>query len=476
MIRKANIRYSWKGFAIPLLLSALMLLTACTDYDALLPTKAEEPSQAERLANADTLFLNLSIVSNSNVTRAAEVGTSAENAIYDGILCIFEGNGETNAVLKSATVIDQLINNPNEPRPTILSSSSSIDIVQRLPIGTHPYPNDGKLYALVLLNTTSTGFTVSNNMLYLNGASLAGKTREQIQSMIINSVGSTDEHTGLFMTNKPKESGQVAIQMNAYDDKCYLFDSEEAIALSTLADNNKKLTINVERAAARVKVTNDIPAATVLDNIILNDNASAHPKIHKMTWAANNYYSKCYAIRGGSGGTLTTNTFRAADFTVYQQHSLQNNEAIYIAEGSADVIVEVQLKDGSFLLDDCYQFNGTANLYTSPIQLINHIKTNWWPTNKATYTALSSVNVDEVFKNTKIEINTANGNVTMTLTNADLDQTSLNTLAADLSLLTKGFCEGRMYYTYSLSTIERNNAYNMSLSTSSISGIGRPTP
>lgn len=474
MIRKANIRYSWKGFAIPLLLSVLLLLTACTDYDALLPTKAEEPSQAERLANADSLFLNLSIVSNSNVTRAAEVGTSAENAIYDGILCIFEGNGETNAVLKSATVIDQLINNPNEPRPTILSSSSSIDIVQRLPIGTHPYPNDGKLYALVLLNTTSTGFTVSNNMLYLNGASLAGKTREQIQSMIINSVGSTDEHTGLFMTNKPKEGGQVAIQMNAYTDKCYLFDSEEAIALSTLADNNKKLTINVERAAARVKVANGIPSATTLDDISLNDNASAHPKIHKMTWAANNYYLQSYAIRGGSG-TRTTNSFRAADFTVYQQHSLQNNEAIYIAEGSSDVIVEVQLKDGSFLLDDCYQFDGTNYLYTSPTQLISHIKTNWWPTNKDTY-GLGGADVDEVFKNTKIEI-AANGNVTVTLTNADLDQTKLNSVAAALSNnMIKGFREGRMYYTFSLSTIERNNAYNMSLSTSSITGIGRPTP
>ena len=456
------------------LLTALMLLMACTESDALLTTTPEESSQAERLANADSLFFNLSIVSNTQTTRAPEAGTIDENAIYDGILAIFEGNSEATATLKSATVIDQLINNPNEPRPTILSSSSSIDVVQRLPIGTHQYPTNGKLYALVLLNTTSTGFTVDNNMLKLNGASLQGNTRDQIQSMIITSVGSIDEHVGLFMSNKPKESGQVAIQMNAYTDKCYLFDSEEAIASSTLSDNNKKLTINVERAAARVKVANGIPSATTLDNISLNDNASAHPKIHKMTWAVNNYYLQSYAIRGGSG-TRTIKSFRAADFTVYQQHSLQSNETIYIAEGSSDIIVEVQLKDGSFLLDDCYQFNSSNVLYTSPIQLINHIKTSWWPTNNGTYTALSGANVDEVFKNTKIEI-ASNGNVTVTLTNASLNQTSLNTLAADLSALTKGFREGRMYYTYSLSTVERNNAYNMSLTTSSISGIGRPTP
>lgn len=463
-------------YILPLyLLSVVMLLTACTGADDYLPEAAEQPSQIELLANADSLYLNLQIVSNSfPSTRATEAGSSEENAIYDGILCVFEGNGETAATLKSAVVIDQLINNPNEPRKTILSESSSIDIIQRLPIGTHAYPTDGKLYALVLLNTTSTGFIVGNNMLYLNGTSLAGKTRAQIQSMIINSVGNTDEHVGLFMTNKPKDNGQVAIQMNAYTDKCYLFDSEEAIASSTLADNNKKLTINVERAAARVKVVNDISSATVLDKISLNDNDLAHPKIHKMTWAVNNYYLQSYAIRGGSG-TRTTNSFRAADFTVYQQHSLQSNEAIYIAEGSSDIIVEVQLKDGSFLLDDCYQFNSSNVLYTSPIQLINHIKTSWWPTNNGTYTALSGANVDEVFKNTKIEI-ASNGNVTVTLTNASLNQTGLNTLAADLSALTKGFREGRMYYTYSLSTVERNNAYNMSFTTSSISGIGRPTP
>ena len=469
MIRKANI------LTLCLLLATL-LLTACYDYDRY-PHDAEELSKEERLANADSLYLNLQIVNTSDVTRAEESGTSEENAIYDGILCIFEGNGETAATLKNATAIDQLISNPNEPRPTVLSSSTSIDIIQRLPIGTHAYPTNGKLYALVLLNTTSTGFTVSNNMLYLNGMSLAGKTRAQIQSMIINSVGSTDEHVGLFMTNKPKDNGQVVIQIYdpSWTDRCYLYDSEEAISQSTYEEYKKKLTINVERAAARLKVANGIPAATVLDNIILNDNVDGHPKIHKMTWAVNNYYTQCYAIRGGSGGTLTTNSFRAADFTVYQQHSHQNNEAIYIAEGSTDIIVEMQLKDGSFLLDDCYQFDGTNHLYTSPTQLICHIKTNWWPANKATY-GLGDTNVDEVFKNTKIEI-AANGNVTMTLTNADLDQTKLNSVAAALSNnMIKGFREGRMYYTYNLATLERNNAYNMSLATSSISGIGRPTP
>lgn len=464
MIRKVNI------LACCLLLGAL-LLTACHDYDCF-DDKEIGLSQAERLANADSLYLNLSIVGNSiPATRASE---TEENAIYDGILAFFVGNSETNAILKNATVIDQLINNPNEPRPTILSGSSTIDIVQCLPIGTHPYPESGtgKIYVLVLLNTTSTGFSVSNNMLYLNGTSLYGKKRDEIQSMLISSIGSPDEHVGLYMTNKPKDNGQVIIQVYdpdwAVSDECYLYDSEEAISQST--STKKQLSINVERAAAKVSVANNV---STVSPISLNGDGSRHPVVHKMSWALNNFYSRCYAIRGGSGGTLTTNSFRAADFNVYHQQSYPSGETTYIAEGSSDVIVEVQLKDGSFLLDDCYQFNNTDDLYTSPVQLINHIKTNWWPTNKPA--ALSSANVDEVFKNTKIEI-ASNGNVTFTLTSTDLSQTELNSLANTLSGITKGFRDGKMYYTYSISSIQRNNAYNLTLQTSSITGIGRPTP
>ncbi|MBO4464885.1 MAG: hypothetical protein J5797_11935 [Prevotella sp.] len=466
MIRKANIRYSWKGFAIPLLLSALLLLTACTDYDALLPTKAEEPSQAERLANADTLFLNLSIVSNSNVTRAAEVGTSAENAIYDGILCIFEGNGETNATLKNATAIDQLISNPNEPRPTILSSSSSIDIVQRLPIGTHPYPNGGKLYALVLLNTTSTGFTVSNNMLYLNGASLAGKTRAEIQAMPINSVGSTDEHTGLFMMNKPKDSGQLVIQVYdpSWTDQCYLYDSEEAITQSTYT--KKKLTINVERAAARIKLTNDIPASKALSNIHLNAVTTAHPLIHKMTWALASELP---------GNTEATG---ANIFSLFHQHSHESGEAVYVAENTAtptSIVVELQLKDESnVLLGDCYSFpslNG-YNLYTSVDELIEFYKSKWDERKDGeSYTSISSWSDDDVFRNTKVTI-LNNGSVKVSLltdenytsaTVTDAQRIALQRLEGDLSYFTQGYRDGKMYFTYSVSSVQHNNAYNLSL-------------
>lgn len=453
------------------LLSALILLTACNKDDGILSDSAQNPSLAERLANADSLFLNLSIVSSTHITRALEDGSPAENAIYDGILAIFEGNSETNATLKNATVIDQLISNPNEPRSTILSSSSSIDIVQRLPIGTHAYPSSGKLYALVLLNTTSTGFTVSNNMLYLNGTSLYGKTRAEIQAMPISSVGNTDEHTGLFMMNK-KDSGQLVIQVYdpSWTDECYLYDCEEAITQSTYT--KKKLTINVERAAARIKLTNDIPASKALSNIHLNAVPTAHPLIHKMTWALASELP---------GNTKATG---ANIFSLFHQHSHESGEAVYVPETSSatEIIVEVQLKDESnVLLGDCYSFPTLSgnNLYTDLDELIAFYKSGWdgWPYQRNNYPDLSTWSADDVFRNTKVTM-FDDGSIKVSLLTdenyilmdnytyaaiTDEQRTALKKLEDVLSDLTQGYRDGKMYYTYSISSLVRNNAYNLSL-------------
>ena len=448
------------------LLSALILLTACNMDDGILSDCAQNPSLAERLANADSLFLNLSIVSSTQTTRAFEDGSPAENAVYDGILAIFEGNSETNATLKNATVIDQLINNPNEPRPTILSSSSSIDVVQRLPIGTHAYPSSGKLYALVLLNSTSTGFTVSNNMLYLNGTSLDGKTRAEIQAMPISSVGNTDEHTGLFMMNKPKDGGQLVIQVYdpSWTDRCYLYDSEEAITQSPYEDNKKKLTINVERAAARIKLTNDIPASKALSNIHLNAVPTAHPLIHKITWTLASELP---------GNTEATG---ANIFSLFHQHSHESGEAVYVPEtsSSTQIIVEVQLKDESnVLLGDCYSFPTLSgnNLYTNVDELIAFYKSGWdgWPYQRNNYPDLSTWSADDVFRNTKvtmldnykIKVSLLTDETIATVGNAQ--RTALKDLENVLSDLTQGYRDGKMYYTYSVSSVQHNNAYNLSL-------------
>ena len=155
----------------------MMFLAACQS-DAL---PGENTGSGQHItAHNDSCYINLRIVnSNAAMTRATEAAMAAENAVYDGILCIFEGADETSATLKTATVIDQLINNPG--------NSASVEITQRLATGTHAYGTN--LYVLALLNTTSTGFRVSGNDLLFDDSSQKNKTISQIQDLVIHSVG-----------------------------------------------------------------------------------------------------------------------------------------------------------------------------------------------------------------------------------------------------------------------------------------------
>lgn len=469
------------------LLSAL-LLTACYDFDRYENVAAgEQPVSHE--SGADSSYINLHIVNNATTTRAT---AAEESAIYDGILCIFEGNGESAATLKSAVVIDQLINNPG--------NSSSITVTQRL-AGTHNY-NGNKLYALVLLNTTSTGFNVQNNMLYLNGSSLSGKTRAEIQSMTINSVGSPDEHVGLYMTNTVKDDNTVLriIYHNDPSKQSYLYDTPEAAA------GGNSQTINVERAAAKVSVTNN--ATSQLTSIRLNprssDSENRNPYVHKMTWTLNKYNTKSYVIRTGSTTSnnwatslneLTTHT--AKDFSLYPQQS-HSQDVVYIGENTTgnntEAIVEVQLKDNNNMLiheayvfrpfDDSFVENAYTDIYTSAEQYIAYLRDELPPANKVGY-SLGTVDNADIFKYATVTLGD-NGAVTITLVNSDLtavQQTGLTGLAEFLSSHTTGFRDGKMYYTYKIKHndtptygVVRNNVYNLTLQSSSITRIGRPTP
>ena len=437
----------------------------------------------------DSCYVNLHIVGNTQTATRATA--TEENAIYDGILCIFKGNSESTAQLKKAVVIDQLINNPG--------SASSIDVIQRLPIGTHPYPaiGDGKIYVMVLLNTTSTGFTVSNDMLYLNSTSLENKTRPQIQNMTVNSVGSPEKHVGLYMASKPKGTGstptQTAIQIydpNSDNPSQYLYDRQTDITPSS-----SKLTLNVERAAAKVKVTNSI-GTNLLTNINLDDNPSRHPKVHAMSWVINNYNTESYAISGGTGHTFTPVTFGASDFAVYKQRSHQSGEDVYIAENTSatetEVLVEVRLKDESnVLLDDCYKYElwGNVIFFTDASHVIEFFKQGWTDSFHNNFIHIGDKDAEEVFCQTKMVIN-PDASVTVTVSNPSFtgagEQDDLASLSSTLSGTLTGYREGKMYYTYKVKTetsanvwenkVLHNNVYNLTLQASSITGLGRPTP
>lgn len=454
------------------LLAVILLMTACS-ADGLTATEPQPAQESVRTAR----YINLRIVNGSSQpTRASE---QEENAVYDGILAIFEGADESSATLKSAVVIDQLINNPG--------TGTSISITQRLAATHRPTPITQHLYVLALLNTTATGLTVSNNVLYLNGSSLAGKTISEVQSQEINGVGSPDEHVGLFMSNAP-QSTYIMPEATA------LFDTEEEARQTGAAT----VTLQVERAAAKVKVTN---TATTLSSILLNGVATSHPKVHQMTWTVNKYQNQSYVVRKGSTAAAnwatsvsrTPTAYTAKDFTLYPQHSYSGDE-VYIAENTTttadqqtEVIVEVQLKDASsMLLGDCYTFHPyggeQTTLFTSTTALISYLKSGLTNEQKYTYN-LSARTADEVYKNPEVYIH-ADGSVTLTLSNESFnatEKTGLASLATALSGWLTGYRQGRMYYTYKIKHddtptygVVRNNAYQLTFG--SPTSIGRATP
>ena len=465
------------------LLVGALLLTACSS-DAL----PGDDSGIKEVSRTDSCYINLQIVNNSQTkTRAVEAATSEENAVYDGILAIFAGANESEATLKSAVTIDQLLNNSTDGLGNS-NNSTSINVIQQLPISTYSYTNN--LFALVLLNTSKSGFSVSNGMLYFEGATQSGKTRSQIQTNIIKSIGSIDKHVGLFMSNAPTAAdGTALVQItNLYD--------TDAAARSGTAH-----TITVERAAAKISVTSNYSSGDNIDNITLNGTTTkAH--YHTMTWAVNQYNTTCYALRNPGGSDLAWAqdiNYTAApqkittdiDFSLYplQSHS---SDVVYVAENTTStptttanqtcVIVEVQVKDASnMLIHEALKFDYASTLFTSTDQFIKYLK-DGWDGQKGGYEPISSKTKDEVYKYPTITIND-DCTVNVTLVNESFtseEKTELNRLASNLSGWLHGFRDGKMYYTYYIYNdatnygIVRNNVYNLKLS--SISGIGRPTP
>ena len=468
------------------LLLGMIFLTACQN-DAL----PEDTGSGKGGAVSAERYINLRIVGNSQAkTRAtfSDQATAAENAVYDGILCIFEGENEASATLKTTVAIDQLINNPGST-----ANSQDLSITQRLADGTYNYSNH--LYVLALLNTTSTGFKIggtNKDELLFNGESKKGSTISQIQQLQINSVGSTDQHVGLFMSNAPQE-GYIMPEVTSD----YIFKSEAAAA------TGNRLTINVERAAARVKVSNE---ATTITAINLDGDGSRHPTVHRMTWALNNYNTQSYAIRYGStaaqnwatsvtgeGIPIAFDTSVPDIFDVYQQHAYKDGDDVYVAENTTanketEVIVEVQLKEGSFLLGDCFKYNQWGQViifFTSAEAVINYCKEKWTSTFAPNHGAIASKSAEEVFKYPSLVIHD-NGAVTLTLTNDSFNATekeALSNLSNMLSGFLSGYRDGKMYYTYKIKHdtnhefgVVRNNAYDLTLQNSSVTDIGRPIP
>ena len=324
----------------------ILLLASCSG-DAALDT-------VMRSTAPDGGYVNLHLVSSpSAVTRASE---QEERAVYDGVLAVFEGTSAVTATLKSAVVIDQLVNNPG--------TGYAVNVTQRLPVGTHPY-SGAKRYALALLNIAGTGLAVDGTELKYQGESLTGKDIAYFQSLVINTVGSTDEHVGLMMANTIKDDGNILRNIETY----HLYDTPDAAAAGS------RLTIGVERAAAKVRVSLASPSPVL--NLYVNSAATPTAfSIHRLYWLPDRYKTAGYAVRNPSSTAAVSLTGYDADsFTLYPDHAYGDGDEVYVAENdesAADsqtrVVVGLQLKDASsVLLSTFYIYNGDkTRIFSSP--------------------------------------------------------------------------------------------------------------
>ena len=454
-------------------LLATLLLAACTTADTLDERTAEEP----RVSVSTEQYINLHIVNGSAATTRAT--TNEERAIYDGIICLFEGATEGTAILKTSVSIDQLVNNPG--------NSAEVNITQRLAVGSHPYQDGQKRYVLVLLNTTSSGFRLSGTDLYHNNTSLTGQTLATLQNVVIDDVGSAAEHAGLYMSNVPQADGTIMPEATA------LYDTEAAAH----ASGASRVDIHVERAAAKVTVKNE---TALLTNIHINGVSTAYPKVHRLTWTVNNYHTHSYALRHApspyanwatSCGTDELVSYSASDFGLYPIQ-LHGNDDVYLAENTTatptEIIVELQLKDASnMLIHEAFLFHPFGehtDLYTSAESYIYYLQTGFPLDNMAAY-HLQNRSREDVFKHATLIIQD-NGSVKLTLVNSDFnatEQQGLSDLADFLSSVTTGFRDGKMYYTYTIKHdtdhtygVVRNNAYTLTINDAAIQGIGRHQP
>ena len=147
--------------------------------------------------------------------------------------------------------------------------------------------------------------------------------------------------------------------------------------------------------------------------------------------------------------------------------------------------MEAQLKEGSFLLGDCYQYNQWGNpiiFFTSADQVIKYCKDGWTSTFAGSHPALENKSADEIFKYPSFVIHD-DGSVTLTLTNESFstsEKTALSNLSTLLSGFLSGYRDGKLYYTYKIKHsntqfgVVRNNAYNLNFT--NVPAIGDPVP
>ncbi|MDO4161058.1 MAG: Mfa1 fimbrilin C-terminal domain-containing protein [Prevotellaceae bacterium] len=237
---------------------AALALGACSSEDAIV-----DSNDGKGFAEDGTGYVAVSInlptrtastrANNSNNDQFAD-GEASEYAVKDAILVLFSGASEDVATLKAA--YDLNLNWNNDIDDGQISTYASK--VQKISAIT-----GDKKYALVILNNNGL-FAVSGTNLTSKGTAVGEVTLADFTKNTADYVTSLSDFTGdgLFMTNAPlSQTPGTATSTSAVK---ILTDISDNIYPSEAAANaGKAADIIVERAVAKVQLTNAIETANL---------------------------------------------------------------------------------------------------------------------------------------------------------------------------------------------------------------------
>lgn len=235
----------------PIALTALVL-GACSSEDIIDNGGQGPVAQGEK--GYISLSINLPTTPSTRANDQFDDGLEAEYKVNDATLLIFNGTDEATAVFSGAYELGSM------SQTTIGGNiTASYNVTQEI-----TKPGAGNVYALVIVNKGNVLTKTNDGEWKLKGESLIGKTfdyfRTTAQTLTASELASVTSTTegSFFMTNAPlyTNPGGVTNPNGGNAVTLTKINTENIYSTQAEAEDNPAASIYVERAVAKVTVTN----------------------------------------------------------------------------------------------------------------------------------------------------------------------------------------------------------------------------
>ena len=241
----------------PIALTALVL-GACSSEDIIDNGGQGPVAQGEK--GYISLSINLPTTPSTRANDQFDDGLEAEYKVNDATLLIFNGTDEATAAFSGAYELGSM------SQTTIGGNiTASYNVTQEI-----TKPGSGNVYALVVVNKGNVLTKTNDGEWKLKGESLTGKTfdyfRTTAQTLTASELASvtSDAEGSFFMTNAPlyTNPGGVTNPNGGNAVTLTKINTENIYSTQAEAEDNPAASIYVERAVAKVTVTNSNTGST----------------------------------------------------------------------------------------------------------------------------------------------------------------------------------------------------------------------